>query len=81
MNPSLSLLLLLLSPPSLGILLLRECWGLLKLSPFVLLGVRGLIFTGTISVLVEKTPRSAGLDPRSQGLSLLHLSVSAGVIS
>lgn len=43
-----------LSPPSLGILALEACWGLLKLNPFVLLGVRGLIFIGTISVLVQK---------------------------
>lgn len=37
---------LLPSPPSLGILFLGECWGFLKLDPFVL---AGLIFIGTIS--------------------------------
>lgn len=74
---------LLPSPPSLGILALGECWGFLKLNPFVLVGVRGprLMFIGTISALVRKTPRSAGLDPCSPGLSLPHLSVSAAVIS
>lgn len=68
---------LLPSPPSLGILAMGGCWGFLDLNPFVL---AGLIFIGTVSVLVQKTPRSAGLDPRSPGLSLPHLSVSAAVI-
>lgn len=74
---------LLPSLSSLGILALGECWGFLKLNPFVLVGVRGpgLMFIGTISVLVRKTPRSARLDPCSPGLSLPYLSVSAAVIS
>lgn len=69
---------LLPSPLSLGILAPGKCWGLLKLNPFVLVG---LILIGTISVLVQKTPRKARLDPCSPGLSLPHLSVSAGLIS
>lgn len=68
---------LLPSPPSLGML------GVPQVEPLCPGWGEGpdLIFIGTISVLVQKTPRSARLDLCSPGLSLQHLSVSAGVIS